>query len=439
MAGVYAGHAGGGFSATALRDMHARLVPLARQSSPFAEIPKTNERAHWVTPRVVVEVKFNEWTNDGKLRQPVFLGVRDDKEARDVGREQRSVQKKSPRKTGPAAKRPPAAGTVRAAAGADALQAALAELEESGGSATVRVGTRQSITVSSLDKVFFPDAGFTKGDLMRYYARVATAILPVTRDRPLVLKRFPNGVTGKFFFQQNAPADAPPAVRVETVVNEEGERQRRFVGGDLATILYTVQLGSISLDPWHGRVGALEYADYTILDLDPGPRATFKRVIDVARRVRDVMNSFGLHGALKTSGSRGLHVYLPLPSRTSHETALLVAQLVATRVAELHPLEATIERAVKARKAGAVYVDYLQNIRAKTVAAAYAARAKPGATVSTPLDWSELADDLDPGEFTIETVPERLARVGDLWAAAMKAKNSPRALIGRAPAKRGRA
>lgn len=443
---IYAGHAGGGFSVEGLRDMYRRLAPIERKTSPFAEAPKSNEPAHWVTPRVVVEVKFNEWTNDGKLRQPVFLGVRDDKEARDVTRERPGMERTSRARRAdptPATRRraSPGSAVVRAkkpAAGADALLAALTALEESGGSGLVRVGSRQSITVSSLDKIYFPDAGVTKGALMRYYARVAPVILAVTRDRPLVLKRFPNGVKGKFFFQQNAPEDAPPAVRVETVTNDEGERQRRFVGGDLATLLYTVQLGSISVDPWHGRVGALEYADYTILDLDPGPRAPFQRVVDVARWVREVMESYGLRGCLKTSGSRGLHVYLPLPPRTTHESALLAAQLVATRVAQLHPRDATVARSVKARKPGAVYVDYLQNIRAKTVAAAYAARATPGALVSTPLRWSELTDDLDPEEFTIETVPARLASVGDLWAAGMRARNSLRALAGGAPAKRGR-
>jgi bifunctional non-homologous end joining protein LigD len=213
-------------------------------------------------------------------------------------------------------------------------------------------------------------------------------------------------------------------VRVETIHNEENVEQRRVVGGDLATLLYTVQLGAVSVDPWHGRVGALEYADYTILDLDPGPRATFARVVDVARWVHEEMERLGLEGIAKTSGSTGIHIFIPLPPKTPEEAALLVAQLIATRVAEAHPREATIERSVKARPPAAVYVDYLQNIRAKTVAGVYAARAKPGATVSTPLRWSELTPSLDPRAFTIATVPDRIARVGDLWGKAMSRRNS---------------
>jgi bifunctional non-homologous end joining protein LigD len=259
---------------------------------------------------------------------------------------------------------------------------------------------------------------------MRYYAQVAPYLLPAIEDRPLVLKRFPNGITGQSFYQQKAPDEAPDVVRVETIRNEQNIEQRRIIGGDLATLLYTVQLGAVSVDPWHGRVGALELADYTILDLDPGPRATFARVVEVARWVKEELDRLALHGIAKTSGSTGMHIFVPLPSDTPEEAALLVAQLIATRVAEAHPREATIERSVKARPPAAVYVDYLQNIRAKTVAGVYAVRARPGATVSTPLEWSELTSSLDPRDFTIESVPERIARVGDLWGAAMRKKNS---------------
>jgi bifunctional non-homologous end joining protein LigD len=259
---------------------------------------------------------------------------------------------------------------------------------------------------------------------MRHYASVAPFILPVTAERPLVLKRFPSGVAGKFFFQQNAPDDAPESVRVEMVEREQSERAPRLVGGDLATLLYTVQLGAIAVDPWHGRVGSLDFADYTVLDLDPGPRAPFARIVDVARWVREELEAFDLHAAIKTSGSRGLHIYVPLPPRTPDDAALLVAQIIATRVADRHPKEATIERAVKARAASAVYVDYMQNVRGKSVSAAYCVRAKKGAPVSTPLDWEELDEKLDPLDFTIATIPARLARVGDLWNPAMRRKNS---------------
>jgi bifunctional non-homologous end joining protein LigD len=264
---------------------------------------------------------------------------------------------------------------------------------------------------------------------MRFYTRIADFILPVAQDRPLVLKRFPNGIDGESFYQQKPAEGTPPEVRVELIETEGGEKQRRIIGGDLLTLLYTIQLGAISVDPWHSRVQSLEYADYTIIDLDPGPRANFVRVIQVARWAKEVIDGFGLNAAIKTSGSTGLHIYLPLPPRTPNEAATIVAQMIATKVAAAHPKEATIERSVKARGAATVYVDYLQNIQGKTVAAAYSVRAKPGATVSTPLEWNELTDDLDLRAFHLGNAAERFETIGDVWGEAMGKKNSLRALV----------
>lgn len=450
---IYVGHTGGGFTGAGLAEMYQRLKPFERKTSPFAEVPKTNEQAHWVEPRVVVEVKFSEWTADGKLRQPIYLGTRDDKDPLEVGRENQSVQKKESSRpaikadTGksrarrrvqaeptllPSPKSKPASPSRKIStrkSGSTALTAlvrSLQEIEDGRGSGTVEV-EGQTLAVTNLGKVFFPKKKHTKGDLMRYYATVARFVLPVMKDRPLVLKRFPNGVTGEAFFQQNA-GETPEGVRVETIKTEGGSTNLRIVGGNLHTLLYTVQLGAVSVDPWHSRIQSLDFADYSIIDLDPGPRATFGRVIQVARWVREALDPLGLRAALKTSGSSGLHVYLPLPPNTPNEAATLVAQIIATRVAEAYPKVATIERAVKARGATTVYVDYLQNIIGKTVAGAYSARANPDAMVSTPLEWDELTDDLDPRDFTIESAPARFAEVGDIWAAAMKKPNSLKAL-----------
>jgi bifunctional non-homologous end joining protein LigD len=258
----------------------------------------------------------------------------------------------------------------------------------------------------------------------------------VMAERPLVLKRFPDGITGEAFYQQKAPANPPRGVRVETIEDADGDLAERVVGGSLATLLYQVQLGTISVDPWHARVSTLDYADYTVIDLDPGPRAKFERVVEVATFVKAELDRLGLHGAIKTSGASGLHIFLPLPPRTTNESALLIAQLIATRVAAAHPKEATVERTVAERPKSTVYVDYLQNVLGKTVAAAYAVRAQPGATVSTPLDWRELTPSLDPREFTIETVPERAARVGDLWNPILKARNTAAALRALVPRKK---
>ncbi len=452
---IYVGHTGGGFTGAGLGDMYRRLAPLEIKKSPFEETPKTNERAHWVKPKIVVEVKFSEWTDDGKLRQPIYLGTRDDKKARDVGREGSSMQNKNGGKASDGTRRSAASAskstarrriyaqrTVEAAPGDKKKTAKrpgksrpssdivdqLTEIEENSGTGSVRVDASTEVDVTNLGKIFFPKKKLTKGDLMRYYATVAPFVLPVMADRPLVLKRFPNGVTGQSFFQQNA-GEPPDFVRTETIHTEGGSTNLRIVGGDLATLLYTVQLGSISVDPWHSRIQSLDHADYTIIDLDPGPRAPFSRVRQVAQWALEAMDSLGLHGALKTSGSTGAHIYMPLPPNTPNEAATLVAQIVATRVVQEHPKEATIERSVKARGAATVYVDYLQNIIGKTVAAAYSARANPDALVSTPLDWAELDDDLDPRDFTIETAPDRFARKGDIWAAQLKKKNSLRALV----------
>ena len=446
---VYVGHTGGGFTRESLAAMAKRLARLERKSSPFSTPVRTNEKAHWVRPEIVVEVKFNEWTADSRLRQPIFLGVRDDKDPREVTREATSVQRghgvaraaATRRRTGAAAsvKSPPkksaakrtAKRSASAVSGTDArLEVELDAAEHERRDAHLTLGRGVTLSLSSLDKVWFPGraGGYTKGDVLRYYVRVAPFILPVMEDRPLVLKRFPDGINGEAFYQQKAPPNPPAGVRVDTIEDADGDHVERLVGGSLATLLYQVQLGTISVDPWHARVKSLGFADYSVIDLDPGPRAKFDRVVEVATWVKAELDRLGLRAALKTSGSTGLHIFLPLPARTSNEAALLIAQLVATRVASAHPREATVERAVSARPKATVYVDYLQNVLGKSVAAAYAVRARPGATVSTPLEWDELTSKLDPRDFTIGTVGERFARVGDIWSLALANRNTSAAL-----------
>jgi len=508
---VYAGKVGGGFDGRSLKAMSTRLKPLERKTSAFTTRPRTDEPAHWVRPEVIVELRFAEWTADGKLRQPIYLGTRDDKPAREVTREPESTQvppeetmpaddpkparkrtapskqpsaarakaepasgtktetaatkapaKKSPAKRSPAKKSGGAASPVKKAAssrsggslvaeraakkpkaaeggasgseaqvpGAPAeVIATLARIEAEDGKGNVRLGRGKSLDVSSLGKVYFPEPGYTKGDLMRYYAAVSPYLLPLVKDRPLVLKRHPDGVDGFTFFQQKAPDETPSAVRVGEVETATGEEASRLVGGDLATLLYGVQLGSISVDPWHSRIDQTQYADYSVIDLDPGDDAPFTRVVQVAHWVKEELDALGLSAAPKTSGKTGLHIYIPLAPRTPADAAGLVAHLVAQRVVEKHPREATVERSLKARPTGAIYVDFGQNDVGKTVAAAYAVRPTARATVSTPLRWDEVAPGLDPARFTIRTVPERLEEVGDLWGPAMRAKNSLRRVL----------
>jgi bifunctional non-homologous end joining protein LigD len=275
------------------------------------------------------------------------------------------------------------------------------------------------LKVGNLHKVFWPKLKLTKGDLMRYYVEAAPLILPVVADRPLVMKRFPNGIDAPQFYQHRA-LDVPRGVRTE-VVTYGGDTRPQMVGGDLLTLLYMAQLAAISQDPWFSRVQSPDEADYVAIDLDPMPDVPFTQVLDVARWVRDELKSLGAVGFPKTSGAEGLHIYIPLQPGTPYEAGMLFCQIVATVVAQKHPKQATVERMVKNRGKH-VYVDYLQNIPGKTLATAYSARASDYAGVSTPLTWHELDEGIDREAFTIRTAPERFKSVGDLWAGLRKSK-----------------
>jgi bifunctional non-homologous end joining protein LigD len=410
----YAGNVGTGFSDATITDVMARLRPLARQTSPFVDVPRARGQ-HWVEPRLLCEVRFGEWTPEGRLRHPVFLGLRDDVGVDAVDARPSTEQRR--RSAGLAVVTSPASGAT-----ADngpkphtEIVEQLQSLEDAGrdGTLTLPDGT---LDVTNLRKVFWPGAGLTKGDLLRYYARVAPWLQPVIADRPLVMKRYPNGVLGKAFYQQRAPDAVPPGVRVEVVEGDEDEDgpTPRLIGGSLLTLLYVAQLGAISLDPWFSRAASPAGADFVAIDLDPMPGVPFTQVRDVARWVRDALVMLDVPGAVKTSGSSGLHIYIPLAEGTSYESGQLLCQIIATAVASQHPKVATVERTV-AKRGRTVYVDYLQNIEGKTLACAYSARASQFAGVSTPLHWHELDEDPRPEDFTLETVIERFGQVGDLW------------------------
>lgn len=356
-------------------------------------------------------------------------GERSDAQRRGATRGQREAPRpgaRSPGATGSRARKKRSAAVATNVSVEEQLQA----LEAAGGSGIVRIARGKTLELSNLDKLFFPEVGVTKGELMRHYVRVAPVILPLMAGRPLVLKRLPDGVGGESFFQQKPPARLPEAVRVETIPAPPtgGKPERRIVGGDLATLLYTVQIGCISVNPWLSRVESIDAADYAIIDLDPGVEASFKHVVHAAQLVHEEVERLGLRSALKTSGSRGLHIALPLPARTSYDTSLRLAELIAKRVARAHPGETTVERSLGERPPAAVYLDYLQNARGKSLACACCVRAKARATVSTPLRWSELVGTLDPASFTIHSIPGRLEALGDIWGEAMRRANTHRAL-----------
>ena len=288
------------------------------------------------------------------------------------------------------------------------------------GQRQARAARRRGLELGNLRKPLWPALGLTKGDLFRYYLAVSPFLLPVVRDRPLVMKRFPDGIAGNAFYQQRAPEPVPRGVRSERV-DIGDDVPARLVGGDLATLLHMVQLAVISQDPWFSRAQSPQEMDFAAIDLDPMAEAPFSRVRDVARWVHDELDALGIPGWLKTSGSRGLHIFLPLRPGTSYESGMLFCQIVASFVVHQHPEAATVERTVNKRDPKTVYIDCLQNISGKTLACAYSARASDYAGASTPLAWDELDDRLDPRAFTIQTLPARLAEVGDLWAGLRQA------------------
>ncbi len=421
----YAGHTGSGFNHRELDRVIRLLKPLESPSSPFITRPRTNQPAHWTKPSLVAQLKFTEWTDDGLLRHPIYLGMRDDVKPETVRRETKSPgSRKSPKSL----ESPKSLQSLKSresrevsvgpnfSSAHQAVLDQLDEIEKGPGSGTLRLPERHTLEVTNLRKPFWPKLKITKGDLMRYYVRVAPYILPVVDGRPLIMKRFPNGIDGPPFYQHKAPEKVPTGVRAAKV---EGDSVvSRPIGGNLITLLYMTQLASISQDPWFSRVETPHHADLCAIDLDPMPGVTFAAVLDVARWVRDELDTLKVTGYAKTSGASGVHIFIKLHEGTPYESGQIFCEIVATMVAEKHPKVATVIRAVRAR-GRKVYVDYLQNIEGKSLACAYSARASEFAGASTPLTWKEIDQGVDTRDFTIRTLPDRLATVGDLWASLM--------------------
>jgi bifunctional non-homologous end joining protein LigD len=437
----YVGDVGSGFTDAEIDRVWSELVPRATPTCPFPTPPKTQEQAHWVRPEIRVRVRYTEMTNEGRLRHPVYVemgqtdqgppprqeaapadsrrprlvdsGTRERRRApvealTEPGRLPEDVRRAKAETRNPLVDAPDVA----------ALIAQIDDLERRRKNGRLHLPDEDTLDVTNLHKVFWPVIGRTKGDLLRHYARMAPYLLPVLADRPLVMKRMPNGVAAEAFYQHRAPEPVPPGVRVETLPDDDVPA--RLIGGSLKTLVYMAQLASISMDPWFSTMGSLDCPDQVAIDLDPQPGCTFDRILDVARWVRDELGRAGVEGFPKTSGSEGLHVYIPLPPGTPYHAGMLFCQIVATIVASRHPKVATIERTVGRRKDGTVYVDYLQNIQGKTLASAYSARASAFGGVSAPLTWAEVDDGVRRDDFTLDTMPARVAAVGDLWAAVRK-------------------
>jgi bifunctional non-homologous end joining protein LigD len=394
---IFVGRVGGGFDDRTLAAVAKELDRLVTRKRPFQEVPPEVRKSAWVQPQLVCEVRFTEWTADRILRNPIFEGLRDD-----VDPEQCLLEESLPSKE---EETPPAA--------------APSSLKRSAKKARPMGSTKVELT--NLEKVFWPEDGYTKGDLIRFYERIAPYLIPYLLDRPLVFKRYPDGITGPFFYQKDAPDYTPEWVRIEKLWSEDVERYiRYFIGSDDPDqLVYIANTGAITQNPWMSRLQDMDHPDYIVFDLDP-VEAPYSTVQKVALTLKGVLDELGLRTYPKTSGSSGIHVHLPILEHTfTYEQVRIFAEAVASIVVQRLPQEATIERVVKKRKPEWVYVDYLQNIRGKTVASVYSPRAKPGAPVSTPLQWDELRKPIDPRSFNIENIFQRLKRLGDIFAPAL--------------------
>lgn len=300
-------------------------------------------------------------------------------------------------------------------------RAAFLNKRELEGDLGVKLG-RDTVELTSLDKVYWPDEGYTKGDLLRYYLEISKYIMPYLKDRPSILKRYPSGIGGQMFFQHNVER-APEVLKTERVESETGRKLNYAVYTDRASLIYLVNIGTIEQHPWHSRVANLDRPDYIVFDLDPHG-APFSNVLEVALAMRDVLKDLRLTGYPKTSGSSGVHIYVPLRTRYEYEEVAEFSEQVSNRVAEREPKIATVERRIAERKENQVYVDWQQNARGKSAASIYTVRAKPGATVSTPVTWREIAQGFQISDFTIKTVPARIKKRGDLWKGFFKDRQS---------------
>ena len=431
---IFAGQVGSGFTESELDRVAAKLVPLITHESPFVEFPRQGKGDHWVKPELVAEAKFTEWTLDGLLRHPVYLGLRDDKNAEDIRLPDRRPRREPPSRMASVKRRSrtavrPAPTPEHPEPATAQLLESLEQLEQTTRRGTLVLSDGTSVPVGNLHKVFWPDPKITKGELLRFYLRMAPYILPVVEERPLVMKRFPNGVDGKSFYQHRAPDPLLDGLRVKEILESPEKTDSGvpyLVGGRLQTLLYMAQLAVISQDPWFSRLPDITDANQAALDLDPMPGATFRQTLDVACWLHDELEKLGTPSFPKTSGSEGVHIFIPLPPGTPYEAGMIFCQILATVVATAHPEVATVERMVKKRRPGTIYIDYLQNIYGKTLACAYSARASEFAGVSTPLTWSEIhgggKSGLAPQDFTIRSIFSRLDRVGDLWSGLRSAE-----------------
>ncbi len=383
----YAGNVGTGLTDGELDRLERLLRPLVRVEPSFDHAPKLprtrREDVTWVEPELVVEVEFAEWTRDGRLRAPVYVGLRDDKPAGEVVAERIPV--------------PP----------------------------ELRRGSRV-LRLSNLDKPFWPDEGITKGDLIAFYRDIAPVLVPHLRNRPFTMKRYPDGWQGKHFFQKDAPSHMPDWIpRAPFPASTRDGKSKTIdyalVNDELA-LLWMVNMGCIDLNAWAARADRPDRPDWVMFDLDPSEDVGFAEVIEVALLVKQTLDLVGLESFPKTSGSRGVHVLVPIARRHGYDETRTFASVVASALARTHPGLVTTEWTKRKRRG--VLVDANQNGPGKTTASVYSVRPRAGAPVSTPLLWEEVQPGLDPSGFTFDEVRARVARHGDLFAPVLGLRQS---------------
>jgi bifunctional non-homologous end joining protein LigD len=374
---TYAGRAGTGFSDKQLAEVRRALESQTRSECPCTGLLQVEKDTTWVEPTMVAEVEYSEVTEEGLLRQPVFLRFREDKAPEECVREQGS--------------------------GAAGQEGGRSEAE-------TPEDDPPRVEFTNLKKIFWPEEGYTKGDLIEYYRAVSPWLLTYLRNRPVVMTRYPDGIGGKSFFQKDAPGFRPDWIRTERMWSEDTQREiDYFVCDDEESLLYVVNLGTIPLHLWASRAPTLERPDWCVLDLDP-KGAPFEHVVDLARAGKALCDRIGLPVMVKSTGSSGLHLMIPLDRQCTHEQARSLGELLARCLVDELPEIATIARQVT-RRDGKVYVDYLQNGSGKLIVAPFSVRALPGAPVSVPLAWREVTRKLDIRRHTIMTVPERMRKL----------------------------
>jgi bifunctional non-homologous end joining protein LigD len=414
----FIGHAGSGFNAETHEAVAAKLKKQETAKCPFEKVPETNERATWVTPSLVARVRFSGWTQEERLRHPVFLGIREDVKAQDCRRENEVAALDRPPENPHVVHTPPVVGKVLST-----KTQIEAELFKGRAENVILEVDGKRFRLSNLNKVYFPESGYTKRDLVAYYYRMADYLLPFLKDRPLVLRRYPDGIKGQMFFQKDMREGLGLPDWFQTVAIDSETRGQQIhyaLANDRASLLYLTGLGCIDHNPWSSRVSDLEHPDYFFFDLDPSEGTEFSVVVKMAKALHEKLEELKLNVFVKTSGATGMHLYLPVEPVYSYEQLRTFAEIVARMVTAEHPSLVTNERTVAKRPAGRVLIDVQQNAQGRPLATAYVVRAFPKAPVSTPLQPAELRTNLKAEKLNIKTLPDRLKENGDLWATFWK-------------------